>query len=252
MKAALVLLVAPALALAACGSATSTTTTVVQSTAAGGSTSAATPSSGASSTSPSGPAGSGATTTSGMITTTSGMTTTTSGITTTTSAPTTASTSETTSSPATSSTAAGSAPAICRAADLALSFIGQQGATGHGEVAFALRNTRARSCHTIGYPGVLFLDRAGAPLPTIPTHTTQDFFGVAPRRPLQVASGATVSFRLGVTHGIASSAGCTTAYGLQVIPPNDTATLRVAIPNGAYECRGVTVSPLQPGNSAYP
>jgi Protein of unknown function (DUF4232) len=148
------------------------------------------------------------------------------------------------------STASGSSQ--CRAADLSLTFLGQQGATGHGELGFALRNASGKSCTTSGFPGVLFLDRAGGALPTIPTHTTHDLFGSAPAVPLTVSPGATVSFRLGVTHGITSPAGCTTAYGLQVIPPNDTAALRTTIPDGGYECRTTTVSPLRPGTSAYP
>jgi hypothetical protein len=135
---------------------------------------------------------------------------------------------------------------------LELSFLGQQGATGHGLLGFALRNTGARSCRTYGYPGVLFLDRTGQALPTDPTHTTHDVAGSTRLAELAVRPGATVSFRLGVTHGIASSAGCTSAYGLQVIAPDDTATLRTSIPGGAYECRTVTVSPLQSGTSAYP
>jgi hypothetical protein len=69
---------------------------------------------------------------------------------------------------------------------------------------------------------------------------------------LVVAPNGAVSFRVGVTHGINSSAGCTTAYGLSVIPPDDTSSLRVRIPQGAYECRAATVSPLRPGASAYP
>ena len=140
----------------------------------------------------------------------------------------------------------------CRAAGLALSFLGGQGATGHGKLGFALRNTGSNPCTTIGYPGIQFLDKAGNPLPTIPTHTTQDYFGTVPKVLLTVAPGATVSFRLGVTHGMTSTTGCTTAYGLQVIPPNDTATLRTAITNGgAYECQTATVSPLAQGTSAY-
>ena len=55
-----------------------------------------------------------------------------------------------------------------------------------------------------------------------------------------------------MTHGAGSSAGCTTAYAVQVIAPNDTATLKTAIPDGAAECATVTVSPLQAGASAYP
>ena len=66
-----------------------------------------------------------------------------------------------------------------------------------------------------------------------------------------VAVCQTVSFRLGVTHGVGSGAGCTTAHALQVIPPNDTKTLKVDIPDGAAECTTATVSPLQPGTSAY-
>jgi hypothetical protein len=147
-------------------------------------------------------------------------------------------------------TPTGSQP--CRASGLALSYLGGQGATGHGELGFALRNIAASSCRTYGYPGVLFLDRSGAGLPTDSTRTTRDFFGSVPARALVIAPGASVSFRLGVTHGISSSAGCTTAYGLQVIPPNDTATLRVSIPQGAYECGTATVSPLATGQSAYP
>jgi len=152
----------------------------------------------------------------------------------------------------TSTTATSSGPPLCVAADLQLSFLGGQAATGHGLLGFELRNTGTTTCHTGGYPGVLFLSRSGAPLPTVPTHTTQDFFGALPLASLTVAPGTSISFRLGVTHGIASNAGCTTAYGLQVIPPNDTATLRTTIADGAYECRTVTVSPVVAGTAAYP
>lgn len=162
---------------------------------------------------------------------------------------TTATTAETT---AATSATAGTSGTTCRAADLALSFLGQNGATGHGLIGFALKNTSSASCSTYGYPGILFLDRAGGALPTIPIRTVHDIAGTTSLQRLTVAPGSTVSFRLGVTHGINSNAGCTTAYGLQVIPPNDTATLRVTIGDGgAYECRTATVSPLQPGTSAY-
>jgi Domain of unknown function (DUF4232) len=123
---------------------------------------------------------------------------------------------------------------------------------GHGEIGFGLRNTGATSCRTYGYPGILFLDQHGRALPTIPHHTTQDFFGTSPARPLVIAPGASASFRLDVGHGVATSAGCATAYGLQVIPPDDTSTLRTTIPEGSYECRDANVSPLRPDASAYP
>jgi hypothetical protein len=158
-----------------------------------------------------------------------------------------------TSTTAPASSNAPATPSVaCTAADLALSYLGQQGATGHGELGFALHNITGSSCHTFGYPGVQFLDRAGQLLPTESTRTTQDFFGNAPEEALVVAPGHSVSFRLGVTHGAVSSQNCTTAYGLQVIAPDDTVTMRMPIPGGAYECRTATVSPLRPGESAYP
>lgn len=169
--------------------------------------------------------------------------------------PVTSSTSQTASTSTTSTTAPTTASADrapCRSANLALSFLGQQGGMGHGEIAFKLRNTSAGNCRTYGYPGILFLDRQGHPLPTIPHHTTNDFFGSTPAAPLLIAPGHSASFRLDVGHGVATANGCATAYGIQVIPPNDTATLRTTIPNGSYECRDANVSPLQAGTSAYP
>jgi len=182
----------------------------------------------------------------------SSTTTVTAGQSTSSTASTPASVPSTTPTTTTSSTGPVAATPRCNAAGLALSFLGQQGATGHGELGFALRNISGKSCRTFGYPGVLFLDRTGQPLPTVSTRTTHDFFGSTPVLALDVAPGTSVSFRLGVTHGISSPAGCTTAYGLQVIAPDDTATLRVKIPEGAYECRTATVSPVRPGTSAYP
>jgi Protein of unknown function (DUF4232) len=168
--------------------------------------------------------------------------------------PTTTTSSGTGTSGAGTSSGTGAAAVIphCQTSMLSLSFIGQQGATGHGELGFVLHNAGATSCQTAGFPGVLFLDKGGGPLPTIPTHTTQDLFGTTPLARLVVPPGGNVSFRLGVTHGISSPVGCTTAYGLQVIPPNDYTSVRTTIPGGAAECRTTTVSPLRPGSSAYP
>ena len=162
----------------------------------------------------------------------------------------------------TSPTTATSGEPPCTAASLSLSFLGQQGGMGHGELGFALRNTGNVGCRTYGCPGVLFLDQSGNPLPTIPHHTTTDFFGSSPAVPLVIAPGASASFRLDVGHGVATSAGCATAYGLQVIPPNDTATLRdedpergVRVPGrerlaAAGRGVGLSVADLGPGGAA--
>lgn len=151
-----------------------------------------------------------------------------------------------------SSISPGGRPQLCRANDLSVSFLGQQGAAGHGVLGFALRNRSGHSCITLGFPGVLFRGVAGAPLPTASTRTTHDVVGSAPVKVLKLGPGDSASFRLVVTHGISSSAGCTKAHGVQVIAPDDTATLVVSIPGGAYECGRTTVSALQAGNKAYP
>jgi hypothetical protein len=140
----------------------------------------------------------------------------------------------------------------CRAAQLVLSYLGGQGATGHGDLGFAMRNTGAHACHTYGYPGIQFLDRTGRRLPTIPTHSPEDFFGHSPLRGLFVAPGASVSFRLDVSHGSGAKGRCPTAAALQVIPPGDTHALTTSLTNGAYECGHAVVSPLQARVSAHP
>jgi hypothetical protein len=153
---------------------------------------------------------------------------------------------------ASTATANASGASICRAAGVKLVYLGGQGATGHGLLGFAIRNTAGSPCTTIGYPGIQFESKGGGPLPTHPRHTTSDFFGKTKYGQVTVAPGQSASFRLGVTHGLASPKGCVTAASVQVIVPNDTTRLRMRIPHGVYECRGiVTVSPMQPGTSAY-
>jgi hypothetical protein len=173
-----------------------------------------------------------------------------SGTTTVAQAATTTTTTSSTTTTTTTATTSGDPP--CVAANLALGFLGQQGGMGHGEIGFVLKNTGNVPCRTYGWPGIQFLGQSGNPLPTVPHHTTNDFFGSTPATALVIAPGGSASFRLDVGHGVATSNGCATAYALQVIPPNDTATLKTSIPNGAYECRDANVSPLLSGASAYP
>lgn len=170
--------------------------------------------------------------------------------TTTTSTVTTTSTSASATTTSTATPTAG--PGECRASELVLTFLGGQGATGHGELGFALRNKGAHRCHTGGYPGVAFLGRHGRRLPTDPVHSTTDFFGHTPLRALGLAPGASASFRLDVSHGSGSRGVCPTAAALQMIPPDDTHALTSSITGGAYECGKAIVSPLQAGRSAYP
>jgi hypothetical protein len=157
-------------------------------------------------------------------------------------------------SSATSSTTGSGGAAInvaCRAANLSVSFVGEDDAAGHGLLKFAVKNVSSVPCHTYGFPGVLFLDARGAGLSTVPHHVTNDYFGPAPEGEVTLTPGQSASFRIGVTHGAIPGSVCTTAYGLQVIPPNDTATLRTRISPGAYECRDADVSPVEPDSTAY-
>lgn len=138
----------------------------------------------------------------------------------------------------------------CRAAELVLSYLGGQGATGHGELSFGLRNTARRPCHARGYPRVRLLDRAGRPLSIVPVHSTQDFFGHSPLRALTVAPQASISFRLDVSHGSGSPGVCPMAAAISVTLPGDLRALSTAIINGAYACDHAILSPLQPDLAA--
>jgi uncharacterized protein with beta-barrel porin domain len=131
------------------------------------------------------------------------------------------------------------------------SLLGGEGATGHIELGFALKNTSSGSCHTYGYPGIEFLDANGQGLTTNTTRTTHDFFGTLPLAGLTVSPGATVSFRVGTSDVTGSGPKCVTAHALQVIAPDDTATMKVELPHTTYECGNATVSPLQPGTTAF-
>jgi hypothetical protein len=139
----------------------------------------------------------------------------------------------------------------CSAANLSLSFAGEDDAAGHGLLKFALRNTGSAPCHTYGFPGVQFLDAHGTALATVPHHITSDYFGPAPEGEVTITPGQIASFRVGVTHGAIPGSVCSTAYGVAVIPPDDTATLHASFTGGAYECRDANVSPIEPDSTAY-
>jgi hypothetical protein len=53
----------------------------------------------------------------------------------------------------------------CTGSQLATSYAGTEGATGHLELTLALRNVSGRACRLRGYPGARLLDAGGRPLP---------------------------------------------------------------------------------------
>src|SRR5947209_3249623 len=131
-------------------------------------------------------------------------------------------------------------------AALAVAACGGSGTTitnDSGSGGAAVGGHTATVTRTVGSGASASVSPAGGALPTTPIHATEDFFGRTRLRELTVAPGQTVSFRLDVTH---DGPDCATADDLQVIAPNDTVTLRTALPGGVAECDRATVSPVQP------
>ena len=139
----------------------------------------------------------------------------------------------------------------CTAADLTPAFLNSNGATGHIVSSFVLHNSSTQTCHTYGYPGIEFLAKSGAPITTDAIRTTTDFAGHIPETEITLKPGQEATFRI-VTSDVASSqSACATAYGLQIIAPDDTATMKAPMPNGISVCDGkATVSPLAAGTGA--
>jgi hypothetical protein len=166
----------------------------------------------------------------------------------------TATTTSTTAQTTTTTSNSGGVPvagSACTAADLTPAFLNSNGATGHVVLAFVLKNTGSASCHTYGYPGVGFLSKSGALLTTNATRTTADFAGHLPESDITLAPGQEASFRM-VTSDVGSSqSDCANAHGLQVIAPDDTATMKTSMPEAISFCDGkATVSPLVAGTGA--
>jgi hypothetical protein len=154
----------------------------------------------------------------------------------------------------TASTSTTAAIPPCTASKLALLYQGSNGAAGSLALYFALRNTSTAPCHTYGYPGVLFLAKSGASLPTNATRTTHDPLGAIPVAPIVIEPGRIAGFRVvaNLLGESGSGAGCTTAYGLQAIAPDDTAPMRTTIPHGVPWCKLATVTPLRLGSAVPP
>jgi hypothetical protein len=99
-----------------------------------------------------------------------------------------------------SSHAAGLAPIPgCHGSQLAATYAGTDGATGHLEVTIALRNTSPVACRLHGYPRAALLDATGRPLP-LRLRRGSGFFpdARAKPRPVVVAPGVTAHFGIGL------------------------------------------------------
>jgi len=154
---------------------------------------------------------------------------------------------------ATGSSQLASAP--CSSAQLELSYAGTQGATGHLEATFRLRDVSHRSCTLHGYPGAELLNATGH---TIPTHLERGhgFFPdtlLVPRQVL-LQPGTSAQFGLGFADNNEYVGGrpCPSAAWLKSVPPNASGPLRIALTGSAHPrfapCGGQLVaSPVYAG-----
>jgi hypothetical protein len=150
-------------------------------------------------------------------------------------------------------TTASVSAAACVAADLTPVAAPPNGATGTVVLGFILKNTSPQACSTYGWPGIAFVDSAGDPVATQTTRTTSDILGSTPPRTFSIAAGGEASFRVTVhdSNDQGGESGCGSYATVQIIAPNDTATMRVKLPDGPAEvCGAAAVSPLEPGTSA--
>jgi hypothetical protein len=163
-------------------------------------------------------------------------------------------TSSTTGTGSATTTTTTAAAGACTASTLTPRFVGSNGATGNVVLNFTLTNSGSSACHTYGWPGVAFTGAGGALLPTHVERTSEDLLGSTPAQGLTIQPGQEVSFRMVAPdqNSAGGTSGCVAANGVQIIAPNDTATMHVTIGSALTECGRASVSPLLSGGSAAP
>ncbi|HLX87622.1 MAG TPA: DUF4232 domain-containing protein [Acidimicrobiales bacterium] len=161
----------------------------------------------------------------------------------TTSTTTAASSTTTTVVPAATTTTGAGAPAKCRAADLALSVEGTEGAAGTIEVTLQFRNISAATCTMNGYPGAQLYDNNGAALATtVVPGGTYNFTNFAPA-PTTVAAGGSAYVNFGYSDVPTGAGACPTAASMWVTPPD--APDHLVVTQNFVVCNGkVTMSPV--------
>lgn len=91
-----------------------------------------------------------------------------------------------------------SARADCTGSQLALSYAGTEGATGHLELTLALRNVSGHACLLRGYPAARLLDRTGRALP-LHVSRGHGFFPDTLPAPRTVALGPGTTAHFGIS-----------------------------------------------------
>jgi hypothetical protein len=135
----------------------------------------------------------------------------------------------------------------CRAAALRARVASSDAGAGNRAITIALKNTGPASCRLDGYPDVVPLDSAGAPLEEMQVVQSEGTYFEAAARPgrVVVEPGGEGSFQLAF-YGPAMGS-CVHAARLRLSPPGDSAhTLEVAAPIEACGPR-MRVAPVRRG-----
>jgi hypothetical protein len=128
-------------------------------------------------------------------------------------------------------------PLPCASARLRLTFIGTQGAPGHLEATFGLRNASGTMCSLHGYPGARLLDFAGHAIPTR-LRRGGGFFPDTMSPPRRVLLAPSVSAQFGlsfVTNSeYAGARHCVRAAALESVLPDGAGVLRISLTGGGH------------------
>jgi hypothetical protein len=139
------------------------------------------------------------------------------------------------SSPRTATASPQPVPLPCLSTGLRLTFLASQGATGHLEVTFALRNVTGTMCTLRGYPGARLLDAAGRSIVTR-LKRGGGFFPDTLSPPSRVLLAPRASARFGLSfvtnNEYAGARRCVRAAALESVPPGGAGALRISLTGG--------------------
>ena len=104
----------------------------------------------------------------------------------------------------------------CSASQLQLSRVDSQGALGTTYWDLELRNISRSTCHMIGYPGVGLVDSHSALINVLVVRDP----ATSVRR-IELRPGQQAYFSIGYPSEVGACSSHFTAYGIQIIPPNE-------------------------------
>jgi hypothetical protein len=116
----------------------------------------------------------------------------------------------------------------CSTSRLGLSLIDRQGALGTTYWDLGLRNLGRTACHMRGYPGVGLLDPDSRLINVLVVRNP-----VTPVRTITLAPGQEAYFTFGYPSNIGACARHFSAFGVQIIPPNEYQ--RIVLPARQFE-----------------